>query len=389
MQVAISGGGIAGLSAAIVLRRCGHEVTIYERDTRPSDIGAGVICYPNATLVLRHLGLEQAVARVAGRPLTMQRRSHQGEPLGELSLEAINQLIGAPSYSVLRVDLHRILMECAVRAGARIEYGRRVVAVSAAGELVFEDGTERMADWVLGADGRMSSPTRRFVLGDAAPRYGGFVNWIGIARTDAEVFEPHAVVDVWGMGERFGIVPISARVAYFAGAASSPLLPRGCGPFLPALRQRFAGWPEPVEQVLRFADEASINEIYLHDHDPCARWHKGNVLLLGDAAHAPLPTSGQGACQALEDAYHLDQLLQDGTPLDPAVFFTRWTDVRRDKANAIIQSGRGFAASLFDEDPGRAAERNRRSRHADFAQAARGMADLWGRGLKSAERAKL
>ncbi len=381
MKVAISGGGIAGLSAAAVLAQRGHDVVLFERREGPATIGAGVVCFPNATRVLQAFGLEDAVRAVAGTPLCMRRLSRDGEPLGDLPLTVVNDQIGASSYSILRADLHAILTRFAQEAGARVEYGRPVVGVADAKALVFADGRSVEADWILGADGRMSSPLRKFVHGDDRPRYGGFVNWIGVARSREDAFDPNAIVDVWGTGERFGLVPISTRVAYFAGAAADAPGREAPTALASLLIERFAGWPEPVQAALRCADQRSLRQIDVYDHEPREVWHRERVLLIGDAAHAPLPTSGQGAGQALEDAFQLGALLDEGVPEDPARFFPRFTAIRRDKANAIVEAGRRFAALLFNPDPAFVAERNRGSQRTNFSEAARGMAQLWGRRL--------
>ncbi|AUX26521.1 monooxygenase [Sorangium cellulosum] len=377
MKVIISGGGIAGLSAAGVLAQRGHDVRVFERREGPSTLGAGIVSFPNATRVLRSFGLEEEVRGVAGTPRTMRRMSDRGERLGDLPLSVINERLGAPSYSILRADLHEILTRFAEQSGATVEYSRRVTGVAEGGAVLLSDGRRLEADWVLGADGRMSSPLRKFVLGDNQARYGGFVSWIGVARSAEHVFDPHTVLDVWGCGERFGIVPISSRLAYFAGAAAMPRAAAHRSSIGPMLAERFSAWPQPVQETIRCADADSLREIYVHDHDPIDLWHRQRVLLIGDAAHAPLPTSGQGACQALEDAWHLGRLLDDGVPQAPSELFPRFTAVRREKANAIIGAGRGFAAMLFNPDPAFVSERNRRSRQTNFAEAAQGMAKLW------------
>jgi 2-polyprenyl-6-methoxyphenol hydroxylase-like FAD-dependent oxidoreductase len=207
------------------------------------------------------------------------------------------------------------------------------------------------------------------------------VNWIGVAESEEDVFDPHVAVDVWGRGERFGIVPITSRVAYFAGGALSPLGEARQEALLPMLRARFAQWPDPVRVILAKAIPDSLREIYVHDHDPIDTWHRGKVLLVGDAAHAPLPTSGQGACQALEDAFHIAQLMDQGADLAPSVFFPRFVEVRRAKANAIIAAGRGFAGVVFNSEPGFVTKRNRQSQQSDLSAAAEGMARLWSMGL--------
>lgn len=380
MKVAISGGGIAGLSIAGALAQRGHSVRVFER-SGGSSLGAGVVCFPNATLVLRHFGLEEGLRKVAGTPLLMRRMSREGQQLGNLPISLVNDRVGAPSYSVLRADLHRLLLSFALKNGVVVEDRCPVESVSKDGFLRLADGREVDADWIIGADGRMDSPLRRHVLGENRPRYGGFVNWIGVAQAEEDVFDPDIVYDLWGCGERFGVVPISARLAYFAGGALAPLGEASEEGLLPMLKHRFAGWPKPAADALAFARPESIREIYVHDHDPSDVWYRENALLVGDAAHAPLPTSGQGACQALEDAFHLAQLVDEGIDLDPAEFFPRFTELRCHKANGIIGSGRGFARVVFNDDPAFVAARNEASRQSDLSATALTMASLWSSGL--------
>ena len=109
-------------------------------------------------------------------------------------------------------------------------------------------------------------------------------------------------------------------------------------------------------------------------------WHKDNVLVIGDAAHAPLPTSGQGACQALEDAWHLAELLgtYDGN-IDSV--FSEFTKVRFQKTTTITMGARKFASSLFNTDPEFCFQRNQNSMSTDFDTVVSGMARGWSSGL--------
>ena len=94
------------------------------------------------------------------------------------------------------------------------------------------------------------------------------------------------------------------------------------------------GWPGPIPTIIEGTPESAINKIFVHDHEPITVWHRDNVLLLGDSAHAPLPTSGQGACQAMEDAWHLARCLQDH-PDSLQEAFQSYTALRLKKTSAI------------------------------------------------------
>ncbi|MDC2890638.1 hypothetical protein [Psychrosphaera algicola] len=94
-------------------------------------------------------------------------------------------------------------------------------------------------------------------------------------------------------------MPINDKSAYWAGGAFvSDLRNIKTEPelFKQELANHFSDWPKPILTLINETPVTSINKIYVHDHDPISTWYKTNVVLLGDAAHAPLPTSGQGAC---------------------------------------------------------------------------------------------
>lgn len=379
MRVVILGAGIAGSAAALTLRSLGFEVGVYERRSAPEAssraLGAGVVCWPNATFVLRSLGLLDAVTQRGHRICEMRRVSADGLPLGSLSTARVDEVMGFPSVAVSRADLHELLLDGAQRAGARLHFGTGASEIlddpGGASRVQLSDGTAVRADLILGADGRMRSVARAYVGGDATPRSCGFTNWLGTVQMPSATFESGVVVDAWGIGARFGVVPLSNTRAYWAAG----LVGRGH----PDWRARFEDWPSPVSSLLRVCDEAQVREIEVFDHDPLPCWHRRNVLLLGDAAHAASPTSGQGVGQALEDVWHLHRILASGCDVPSAC--TQLFEVRSPKTAAIVGVGRTLARSLFDTDPARCRQRDQRSTATDYTAAAHGIAALWGRDL--------
>ncbi|MDH5217924.1 MAG: FAD-dependent monooxygenase, partial [Gammaproteobacteria bacterium] len=305
MKISILGAGVGGLSTAIALKLKGCDVEIFERHSVLSDIGAGIVCWPNASFVLHELGMLDDIERVSGRPTRMQRVSESGESLGFVDILKLNEHMGYPSFSILRRDLMKILSRRASELGIEVLYNHRVVAIDSntdsLAQISFDNGTRIQSEVVIGADGRMDSVARQFVLGNNTPVYQGFINWIGVFESEQAVFEDIAVSDYWGIGERFGIVPISANKAYWAGGvAAKKIGDRNPKQYKAELITAFKGWPDPIAMIIEETPLTRINKIYVHDHNPMDAWHRANVLLVGDAAHAPLPTSGQGACQALE-----------------------------------------------------------------------------------------
>lgn len=385
MQIAILGGGVAGVSSAIALKQKGFDVSIYERHESVSNIGAGMVVWPNAAYVLEQLGVLNKIKAVSGYPTRMRRLSNKNEDLGAIAIEIINQQMGYPSLSILRNDFQNILISRLASLGITIHYAHAVTNLTTTdsnqAEVHFQNGLRITADVLIGADGRMASFTRRYVHNDNTPIYQGFINWIGTFESEEAFFQEIAILDYWGVGERFGIVPITPHKAYWAGGiACTDMKPKNPSAYKLELTSIFAGWPSLVQTMINHTPDERINKIYVHDHHPIQTWHKNNLIVIGDAAHASLPTSGQGACQALEDAWHLAHCLQHN-PHDIQRAFIEFTAIRFEKTADIIMAARHFALSLFNRDEKSCMARNEISRHTEFAQVAGAMSRSWGRHL--------
>lgn len=385
MKIAILGAGVAGVSSAIALKQMGFDVQIFERHKSASNIGAGIVVWPNAAYVLQQLGVLDEIISVSGQPSAMRRISHTGEALGTIDIESINKQMGFPSLSILRYDFQNILISKLKSVGIEIQYDHTITQIntnkSDQAVVSFNNGLKITADVILGADGRMASHARQYVFGNNKPIYQGFINWIGVINSNKVSFDNIEVSDYWGTGERFGIVPISSHKAYWAGgAASGEIKTKQPDHYKQELLSIFSNWPAPIHDVIKFTPAEHINKIYVHDHNPIKTWYKLNLLVIGDAAHAPLPTSGQGACQALEDAWHFANCLTDHTDNIQQAFHT-FTSLRHQKTSNIIMAGRGLAASLFNSDEDYCQTRNYNSKHANPMDIAASMATIWGQNL--------
>ena len=385
MEIGILGAGIAGLSVALALRQRGYSPRVYERRAVPSTMGAGVTLWPNASFVLEELGLLQDIGAIGGRLRSVRRQDAAGNPLGGLDIGLLDRTMGYPTYTVLRKHLQEVLLDHAARARIPVEFGRRAVAIEqdVHGRAVahFENGASIRPDLLIGADGRMESVARKFVAGDNTPVYQGFVNWIGVAQAPQALVDDISIQDFWGAGERFGCVAIRPDLVYWAAAKARPLTEA-----VPAADMRkevedlFAKWPEPVSGIIRATPENAIRLIAVHDLEPLHTWSRANVLLVGDAAHAPLPTSGQGACQALEDAWHLARCL-DGASGGLDDVFQAFANIRASKTARLAEQGRVFARGLFATDPETCRIRNERAKASDPVSDVQVLAAGWGQGL--------
>ena len=156
MRIAVIGGGIGGLSAALHLLKAGLDVHVYEQAPRIGEIGAGIQISPNASRLLMRLGLKPAMDRVGVRPPAVnQRRWDDGRTLQRAPLgPEVETTFGAPYYHFHRADLAKFL--AAAVPAERLHVGHRLVGLEQRGERVvarFENGASVEADLLVGADG--------------------------------------------------------------------------------------------------------------------------------------------------------------------------------------------------------------------------------------------
>jgi len=384
LNISILGGGIGGLSTAIALKQEGFDVSLYERQSTPSEIGAGIVCWPNASFILEKLGVLDEISNVSGSIKYMNRFTNTGEPIGSLDINELNRLMKYPSYSIIRKDLMKILIQRTVELNIKIHYDHEVIRISNEStntEVQFNNGKIIQPDIIIGADGRMKSLARKYVNGSNSPIYQGFINWVGVIEDESINFSELSVSDYWGVGERFGIVPVSQTKAYWAGGATSKNIAE-LNPvkYKSELNSIFSGWPDIITKIINETHQSRINKIYVHDHDPINSWHKNNLILLGDCAHSPLPTSGQGACQALEDAWHLTNCLKE-SPNDISKAFNLFTELRKSKTAGITFGGRQLASSIFNNNEEFCKHRNIASKNTNYQNVVVGMANGWSSGL--------
>ena len=383
-EIVILGAGIAGLTSAIALHQRGfHNIVVYERRNTALTIGAGLVLWANAIKILEKLNLFEELKKIGGKLDQMQRWTSQGDFLGAIDITKINAFLGAESYSISRSDFQKILLQKVEELNISINYGHNVEQLVSKGERTevhFENKSSVNAALVLGAEGRMSSPTRYYVIGSNVPVYQGFINWIGVVETDQPFFNETSVFDYWGIGERFGLVPINAYKAYWAAGKA---LPQNSDIKYKAAKEEvlklFRSWPPAINEAIALTRKENIKYIEVFDHHPNLKWHKGNVGLIGDAAHAALPTSGQGACQAIEDAWHFAAIAAIAPSIEEA--FTAFYQLRFEKTTSITMAGRAFANSLFNEDLQYCKQRNEQAKSTDYYQVSHNMANLWSKNL--------
>lgn len=308
MRVLIVGSGIAGLTAAIALRKVGCEVAVYERAPELREVGAGISLWANALRALDYLGAGAAVRAVA-LPLTRsEMRARDGYKV-QASYPAgyFEQKLGVTPFVAMthRADLVAVLAAQLPVGVAR--YGFECVGVEQddrGATVRFQNGHADTADLVVGADG-LNSAVRAALFGPQPPRYAGYTCWRGVAPRPALV-EPGYVGEWWGRGRRFGITTLPGDRVYWFSVLNSPQGGKAADEHA-AVAEAFRNFAPPVPELIASTLPERVLRNDILDRKPARPWHVGRVGLIGDAAHATTPNFGQGGCMAIEDAVVLSR----------------------------------------------------------------------------------
>ncbi len=316
LSVAVIGGGIGGLTAALHLLRAGFDVQIYEQSRQMTEAGAGLVMSPNATRLLIKLGLGDELAKAAVRPAGFhQRRWQDGRTLAfSRTAHEMETRYGSPHYVFHRGDMHQILVQA--MPPERIHLAHRCTGAADRGshvEATFANGTAIKADVLIGADG-VHSIIRGLLLGAERPRFTGCVAYRGLIPIErvAHLGLDTASNNWMGPGRHFVHYPVSAgRMLNFVGLLEqdSWIEESWNEPgSLSDLAEAYAGFHAQVRGIIGAADQTF--KWALLDRDPLPRWSFGRITLLGDACHPMLPFLGQGAAQAIEDGATLTACLE-------------------------------------------------------------------------------
>jgi 2-polyprenyl-6-methoxyphenol hydroxylase-like FAD-dependent oxidoreductase len=338
-QIAIVGGGLAGLAAAQALKTFGTKAEVFETAPALGEIGAAVNVSPQAVKALQAIGVGDKVAAVANSsPGIYTRNMQTGEFLELNDRHKAAARYGAPYYTFHRADLLDAL------AGgldhSAIHLGHRLTGIEERRDrilLAFANGTQVEAEIVIGADG-VRSVIRQALYGDDNPTYTGQMVWRALLNggdVPAEVLEPTGHIQWVGPG-------CHLLAYYIRGQKLVNIVTQE-----DTDKWVEEGWStrgDPDEMRLSFPNPEPRLETLLSLVTACSKWGlftrpltqnwgRGRIQLIGDAAHAMLPNAGQGACQAFEDAYILARWLQ--ACRDPVEAFANFRRIRIPRVHGV------------------------------------------------------
>jgi 2-polyprenyl-6-methoxyphenol hydroxylase-like FAD-dependent oxidoreductase len=353
----VIGGGIAGPVAAMALRQAGIEATVYEAHTpNEREVGSYLTVAVNGLDALRAIGADKPVLDAGFATPTNVLYSGTGRRLGAVS-NGGTLPDGTTAHTIKRARLYRALQEEAASRGVQTVFGKRLVDAEPTpdGAIVarLDDGTRATADLLVGADG-IHSTTRR-LIDPAAPggRYVGLVNFGGYTCRAVAGAEPGIWHMIFGKRAFFGyVVDPAGGTVWFANVPRAQVSPAERAATTPEGWQRqltelFADDRGPASGLIAEGDLELIAD-NTHDLPRVPTWHNRSMVIIGDAAHAPSPSAGQGASMAAEDAVVLATCLRDLPDVPQAL--AAYERLRRRRVERIVAQG---ARSSSTKTPGR------------------------------------
>src|SRR5262245_17284260 len=354
--IAVIGGGIGGLTAALALLKRGIDVDVYEQSPHLREVGAGIQISPNGTRVLHALGLEHALSDVQVRPSRKEiRHWSTGQTWTWYELgPTTTRRYGTPHILLHRADLHGILAEAVARLKPNaIHLARRCVDVIQSDQHVevrFETGEAVRAAFVIGADG-IHSQVRECLFGPDRPQFTGCVAWRGVVPMQRLPAHVSQLLSTNWLGPRGHVLHYPIRRGELMNFVAT--VERGDWHVeswteegtTSELANDFQAWHPDVHVIIQNIDTPFKWALMVRG--PMARWSKGRITLLGDACHPTLPFLGQGGVMAIEDSYVVAACLRRYFS-DPSTALARYEGIRRERTAEVVRKSHSFRRQAFD-----------------------------------------
>ena len=316
----IVGGGIAGLTLALALEKKGLACLVMERNKDSLSAGAGIQLSPNASRILKSLGLENPLRDYVSRPdSTKFRNWRSGKIIHKSDLgDKAETTYGAPYWQVHRADLACVLLE-AIRQKPLIEFltNCEVRKIHSEESRVFVETSlgEKKGVGLIGADGINSTVRKEIFENNEQARFTGHIAWRCLVPADrlSEVFREPVTSVWWGPKKHFVHYPVRQGafincvcVAEKEAWTEESWTKSGNKK---ALNSAFTSWHPNIKELIQGTDEGELYEWGLFDRPAMSNWSKGRATLIGDACHPMLPFLAQGAAMAIEDAFILAEMI--------------------------------------------------------------------------------
>lgn len=350
----IIGGGIAGPALALSLRKVGISCALYEAYPISDKVGGGFSIAPNGVHVLDQLGLAEALKQECAHPDFAFFKDESGSLIASIPF-ADEKRFGQPGLSMSRSLLYCRMAEEMKLKGIEVHYSKKLLRYEEAEGVVvahFDDGSSATGNILVGADGVKSVVRKQMLPNGPDPEFtgvigvGGFIPLQSVPAFPANQwsaltfsFGPQGFFG-WGGAER-GQLMWWSNYLRDEPFGHDDLANLDWDSIKADLLANFGDWPSPIPDCIQNTTRLLRHNIF--DIQSLPTWHRGRAILIGDAAHAVTPNSGQGASLALEDALMLAKLLKKaskGATVDHSAVFSLFERERKPRCEAIIAEGR-------------------------------------------------
>lgn len=374
LRVLVAGAGVAGVTAAQLLRARGLHPVLLERSARDGDDGYMLALMPLVDPVLAELGLADSYVDNSVSLRGYRLRGHSGAQLREYSMVRLLSQFG-DYRGVSRADLLGVLGS----RGGTVTYGAVVSSIEQRldGAHVTVDTPAGCGrgdfDLVIAADG-MHSATRTLALGAEQVEtydtgWGGWVSWI--EQDDGQ----DLVEELWGAGRFIGAYPVKDRLGVIVGGPRKDTRV-GAERFAASTREALRSVGDRFDRVLTEIAGAKDTYYWSLTDCRCTTWSAGRVVMLGDAAAGFLPTAGIGAGMAMESAWVLAHHIGSGNVGDATAMLRDYERAQHPRVEAAQRNSRQLAKLMFLRGRSLAASRDTLTRFLPLESAIKPIREL-------------
>lgn len=329
----IIGAGIGGLTTAIALEQKGFKTRLFEQAEKIKPVGAGIILANNAMQVYEKLGLRKIIEEKGNPISSMNITKANLKEISKIDLSYFQQKYEVKNIAIHRGILQQILID--KLQSTKIKLGHKlnkVVKNTNGHSLIFENGEQIQSSILIGADG-LNSTVRQNLFPNNEIRNANQICWRGITNFNLPTKYKNELNEAWGKTERFGFVQIAENKVYWYALKS---FKRDKNEFsVNNIEKYFSNYNSVIKNIIATTKKELINTAEISDLKPTTIWYKENVCLIGDSAHATTPNMGQGACQAIEDAYVLSECL---FKYETNISFEKFQNLRLPKAHQVVKA---------------------------------------------------
>ena len=333
-KVLVIGGGIAGLTLALALKKVGISVVVHEKYNHYQNQKTGFLIWSYAIKILQDLGVP---VNEVGAPLEAFRiHGRKGRFVCEMPIGSVSRLHGANSYEVNRYRLSELLSRM---VGEDLIFGSECISASSVDDqaiATFADGSSDQGDILIACDGS-NSVVRKFIHPGVQLRMLGSGGWISVINQRPSLLPLNTQMEYWQPGVKAGVADLGhGEMRWYV--AFKNYIPSEVESKKDQIINRMKPLPEMIKSCLECTDEDQMVPTQAGDLLALSPWYRDRVLMIGDAAHATSPYAGMGACSAIADAAFLADLIASGRSV-PAIF-QDFQAVRKPAADSVIKESR-------------------------------------------------